>query len=160
MGGTSQKLIPKRGDREPTFAEWHAVLTSIVGEAPKVVQETIKYFLRTSESGRAYLEGAQRLRPALQIGKNLELDEVIATYDAKDAGSKLVAEPRCGTDPELFDEATADKNREPETPLGKELKRILSHLEKPGAWPDTKPMPDVDWADLISWHPAFRDIFP
>lgn len=57
-------------------------------------------------------------------------------------------------------EATADWIREPETPLGKELKRILAHLEKPGALPDTKPVPDVDWADFVSWHPAFRDIYP
>lgn len=225
----SRNVVQKRGEREPTFAEWHAVLTSIVGDEPKVVQQTIEYFLRTSKSGRAYLEGAQRLRPNLKIGKNLELDEVIATYDAMDLVSKLVAEPRCGTDPEfsvwkdiwkdpsvgaselygmaieisqVLEERSrneAEKARlqqirtvlenelhlegrasraqkdaprgkslakaaaghidEPQTPLGQELKRILAHLEKPGALPDTKPAPDFDWVHFMSWHPAFRNIF-
>jgi hypothetical protein len=53
-----------------------------------------------------------------------------------------------------------EEEGEPQTPLGKELKRILGHLEKPGAWPDAKPAPDVDWEELLRTHPAFRDISP
>lgn len=58
------------------------------------------------------------------------------------------------------DEATKEGTDLPETPLGKELKRILAPLESKDAWPKTVAVPEVDWADLISWHPAFRDILP
>jgi hypothetical protein len=98
----SQNIARMRGHREPTFTEWHVVLTAIVGDEPKLVQQTLEYFLRTSESGKAYLEGAQRLRPTLKIGRGFKLDEIIGTYDAMTLVGKLIVEPRCGTDPTFF----------------------------------------------------------
>lgn len=99
----AEEVVGRRhGDAGPTLEEWHAALTEIVGEEPRVVQRIMEYFLRASENGRAYLDGAQRLRPTLKIGKKLDLEEVIATYDAMTLLSKLIAEPRCGTDPQYF----------------------------------------------------------
>lgn len=89
-------------DREPTFEEWHAALTEIVGEKPRVVQRIMEFFLRASGSGRAYLEGAKRLRPSLEIAVDLDLDEVLSTYDTMTLLGKLIAEPRFGTDPTFF----------------------------------------------------------
>ena len=45
-----------------------------------------------------------------------------------------------------------------ETPLSKQLRRILRHLESEGAWPQAKSVEEVDWSELIRSHPAFRHI--
>ncbi len=87
---------------EPTLEKWHAALSSIVGEEPPVVQEIVEFSLRVSKSGTAYLEGAKRLRPNLEIGPDIDLDEIVATYDAATLLSQLIAEPRCGTDPHFY----------------------------------------------------------
>lgn len=94
-----RELSLKPGEREPTFEEWHEVLTEIVDPTENLLQQTIEFFLRTTASGKAYLGGAKRLRPDLEIGPAMDLDEVLATYDAMTLLGKLIAEPRCGTDP-------------------------------------------------------------
>lgn len=95
-----RRTVSRKGiDREPTLKEWHEVLLEIIDPTESVVQRTIGYFLRTSKSGKAYLEGAKRLRPNLEIGVGLDLDDVVSTYDTMTLLGKLIAEPRCGTDP-------------------------------------------------------------
>ncbi len=91
----------KRNEREPTLKEWHAILTWIVGDNDQV-QGAMEFFLRTSPSGSAYLEGAKRLRPTLEIGRGLDLAEVIATHDAATLLGNLIAEKRCGSDPHFY----------------------------------------------------------
>lgn len=47
-----------------------------------------------------------------------------------------------------------------ETPLSKQLRRILRHLESEDAWPKAKAVEEVDWLELVRSHPAFRHISP
>ncbi len=87
--------------RDLTMEEWHALLIHAAGEN-ETIRGAVEFFLRTSLSGNAYLEAAKRLRPALQIDGELQLDEVIATHEAAALIGRLIAEPRCGADPEFF----------------------------------------------------------
>jgi hypothetical protein len=99
----ARRTVSRKGtDREPTFEEWHEILVEVLDPTGSLVQTTMEYFLRRSESGKAYLEGAKRLRPNLEIGVGMDLDDVVSTYDAMTLLAKLIAEPRYGTDPEFY----------------------------------------------------------
>ncbi len=99
----ARRTVSREGlDREPTLKEWHEILTEVIDPTENLVQRTMEYFLRRSESGKAYLEGAKRLRPNLETGLGMDLDDVISTYDTMTLLAKLIAEPRCGTDPEFY----------------------------------------------------------
>lgn len=98
-----RRVARKTGDCELTLTEWHEVLSEIVDLTEEsAVQRTMVHFLRTSKSGKACLEGAKRLRPDLEIGAGLDLEEVLAAYDTMKLLAQLIAEPRCGTDPTFY----------------------------------------------------------
>ncbi len=54
-----------------------------------------------SPSGRAYLDYATRYRP--DLGKYpLDFLHLVEAYEARELLERLLAEPRCGTDPKFF----------------------------------------------------------
>ena len=87
-----RRVARKTGDCELPLTEWHEVLSEIVDLTEEsAVQRTMVHFLRTSKSGKACLEGAKRLRPDLEIGAGLELEEVLAAYDTMKLLAQLIA---------------------------------------------------------------------
>lgn len=101
--GMARRTVSRKGmDREPTLKEWHQILTEVIDPTENLVQRTMEYFLRRSETGKAYLDGAKLLRPNLDIGVDMDLDDVVSTYDTMTLLDKLIAEPRFGTDPTFF----------------------------------------------------------
>ncbi len=58
-------------------------------------------------------------------------------------------------------DAEKDRDGQPRTSPGKDLKRILAPLESEDAWPKIDEVqPKADWAEFLRTHPAFRLISP
>lgn len=86
---------------EPTIGEWQALLAGNVEKAPEI-QKTLLYLLAHTPSGRSYLAHVARYRPELWDLENSEIIEYVTTCEALEVLARLLAEPRCGADPDFL----------------------------------------------------------
>lgn len=87
---------------EPTIEEWHHLLDVVLGNWSSEVEQTVDYLLRTTPSGSAYLDQVKKVRPNLEISKNVSLVAITDTYEATLVVDRLLANSRYGIDRDLY----------------------------------------------------------
>ncbi len=87
---------------EPTIEEWHELLDVVMANISCEVERTVGYLMRTTPSGKAYLDKVKAAHPDLEIGNDLSLIEITDTYEATFVVDRLLANSRYGIQRDLY----------------------------------------------------------
>lgn len=87
--------------QEPTTEDWRRLVQHFGSGGDRQLRLTVELLLRATPSGQVFLAAIREMRPKLRLGRNLDFEEIVDTYEAKDLLDRLITEPRCGADPEF-----------------------------------------------------------
>ena len=97
----SPEPLARAAHEELTIEDWQR-LVDANAEKDADVQRTIQILMLNCASGRTYFDYVTRYRPELREEEHLDFFELITMYEAIELLNRLLAEPRCGTDPDYF----------------------------------------------------------
>jgi hypothetical protein len=102
MMSDQEAIVTTPTSSEPTTEDWHELLDFTLGNSSAEVSQTVSHLLRTTPSGRAYLDRVKGLRPHLNTDSDLSIVEITDTYEGALVVDRLLANSLYGVQRDLY----------------------------------------------------------